>query len=229
MRRILARRCESLQGNDMAKVKICGITNLNDALAAQDSGADFLGFVFAHSSRRIDPKEARDIIAQISPHVKIVALFVNEKKEKVLEAVDIIGRIDLLQFHGDETDEYCKSFTAQKIIRAFRIKDKASIEPIRGFNNIDFVLLDTFKQGQYGGTGQGFDLSIALKAKEFNVPIFLSGGLKPDNVKEAVEKVKPFCVDVSSGVEKKPGKKDAALIAKFIQNAKNDLSLGGRS
>lgn len=208
----------------MAKVKICGITNLNDALVAQDCGADFLGFVFADSPRRIDPKEARDIITQIFSSVKIVALFVNEAKEKVLEVVDRIGRVDLLQFHGDETDEYCKSFTAQKIVKAFRIKDEASIELIRGFNNIDFVLLDTFKQGQYGGTGQGFDLGLALKAKEFNPPIFLSGGLKPDNVKEAVEKVKPFCVDVSSGVEKEPGKKDAALITRFIQNAKNNLS-----
>jgi phosphoribosylanthranilate isomerase len=205
----------------MAKVKICGITNLEDALIAQNYGADFVGFIFADSPRRIDPKKAGDIIAQLSPSVKIVALFVNEAKEKVLEVVDKLGRVDLLQFHGDETSEYCRYFIGKKeIIKAFRIKDEASIAPIKAFGNIDFVLLDTFKQGQYGGTGKGFDLCLAFKVKQFNTPIFLSGGLKPDNVKEALEKVRPFCVDVSSGVEKEPGKKDAELVKRFIQNVK---------
>ncbi len=205
----------------MVKVKICGITNLEDAQTAQNCGADFAGFVFADSPRRIDPKKARDIIAALSPSVKIVALFVNEAKEKVLEVVDKIGRVDLLQFHGDETSEYCGYFRPKKIIKAFRIKDEASITPIKAFDNIDFALLDTFKQGQYGGTGKSFDLGLASKVGQFNIPIFLSGGLKPDNVGEAVEKARPFCVDVSSGVEKEPGKKDAELVIRFIQNAKS--------
>lgn len=204
----------------MTKVKICGITNLEDAQTAQGCGADFVGFVFADSPRKIDPEKARDIIAQLSPSVKIVALFVNEIKEKVLEVMERMGRVDLLQFHGDETSEYCKYFKAKEIIKAFRIKDEASIELIRGFDNIDFALLDTFKQGQYGGTGKGFDLGLATGVKQFDIPLFLSGGLRPDNVKEAVEKVKPFCVDVSSGVEKEPGKKDAGLVISFIKNAK---------
>jgi len=206
----------------MTKVKICGITNLEDARTAQNCGADFVGFVFADSARRIDPKKARDIIAQLSSSVKIVALFVNETKEKVIEIVDKIGRVDLLQFHGDETPEYCGHFIgAKEVIKAFRIKDEASITPIKAFDNINFVLLDAFKQGQYGGTGKSFDLDLASKIKQFNVPIFLSGGLNPDNVKEAVEKVKPYCADVSSGVEKEPGKKDVELVRRFIQNAKS--------
>ena len=107
-----------------------------------------------------------------------------------------------------------------KIIKAFRIKDERSLEDIRAFCNIDFILLDAFKQGQFGGTGDNFDWNIVAMLKQPNVPTFLSGGLNPDNVKAAVNKVKPFCADVSSGVEKEPGKKDEVLIARFIQNAK---------
>ena len=221
MLKIWARRCVSLQENEMVKVKICGITNLKDALTAQNCGADFLGFVFADSPRRIDPKKAKDIIAELSPDVKIVALFVNEQKKRVLDTIDSLGRVDMLQFHGDETPEYCGCFKDQKIIKAFRIKDERSLEDIKAFCDIDFILLDAFKYGQFGGTGDNFDWNIAAMLKQPNVPIFLSGGLNPDNVKTAVDKVKPFCVDVSSGVEREPGKKDEVLIARFIQNAKS--------
>ena len=221
MLKIWARRCVSLQENEMVKVKICGITNLKDALTAQNCGADFLGFVFADSPRRVDPKIAKDIIVELSPDVKIVALFVNEQKKRVLDTIDSLGRVDMLQFHGDETPEYCGCFKDQKIIKAFRIKDERSLEDIKAFCDIDFILLDAFKYGQFGGTGDNFDWNIAAMLKQPNVSIFLSGGLNPDNVKTAVDKVKPFCVDVSSGVEREPGKKDEVLIARFIQNAKS--------
>ena len=202
------------------KVKICGITNLEDALCAQESGADFLGFVFAQSPRRVAPEKAGQIIKNISQQIKVAALFVNEKKDVVDSVIATIGRVDLLQFHGEETPQYCGYFTGNKIIKAFRIKGEESISQIQGFTNADFVLLDGYSEKVYGGTGRGFDLELALKVKKYDIPLFLSGGLNPDNVKDAIDKVKPFCVDVSSGVEKSPGKKDHALIKLFIENAK---------
>jgi phosphoribosylanthranilate isomerase len=204
----------------MVKVKICGITSLEDALCAQDAGADFLGFVFAESPRRISPEKAKYIIRDISPSVKITALFVNEKKEVVDDIIGALGRVDLLQFHGEEPPAYCRYFTGRKIIKALRVKDEQVIRRIRDFNDVDFVLLDSYSEKAYGGTGKGIDLNSALKAKEYGIPIFLSGGLNPGNVKEAVERIRPFCVDVSSGVEKQPGIKDHALIKGFIKSAK---------
>jgi phosphoribosylanthranilate isomerase len=203
------------------KVKICGITNLEDAFCAQSAGADFLGFVFAESPRRISPENAKRIVGKLSKETGIVALFVNEKKEVVDKIAREIGRVDILQFHGDETPEYCGNFSHKKVIKAFRVKNKESVMQIQNFNKVDFILLDNYSDKAYGGTGQGFDLGLALKAKEFNIPLFLSGGLNPDNVKNAIDKVKPFCVDVSSGVEQSPGKKDHGLIKQFIQVIRN--------
>jgi phosphoribosylanthranilate isomerase len=202
------------------KVKICGITNLEDALCCQEAGADFLGFVFAKSPRRIMPDNAKSIISKLSDSVKIAALFVNEDKKVVDGIIKDIGRIDLLQFHGDETPDYCAYFKGKKIIKAFRLKDEKSLELLKEFRNVDFILLDSYSENVYGGTGKCFDLSMALQAKECDIPIFLSGGLNPDNVNAAIEKVRPFCVDVSSGVEKSPGKKDRALIKEFLRQAK---------
>jgi len=207
----------------MVKVKICGITNLEDAIYAQEAGADFLGFVFAKSPRRIEPEKAKEIIGRISERVNIVALFVNERKDIVHDIGCKLGRVDFLQFHGDETPEYCGHFSGKKIIKAFRVKDKESINRIENFSSVDYALLDGYSEKTYGGTGKGFDLDLALKAKEFDVPIFLSGGLNPDNVKQAAEKVMPYCVDVSSGVEIRPGKKDHALVRRFINNVKGKI------
>ena len=207
----------------MTKVKICGITNLGDALCAQESGADFLGFVFAQSPRRIEPEKAKEIIENISQSVKITALFVNEKKDVVDSVIATLGRVDLLQFHGEETPEYCGYFTDKKIIKAFRVKGEESISQIQGFTNADFVLLDGYSEKVYGGTGRGFDLELAVKVKKYDIPLFLSGGLNPDNVEKAILKVRPFCVDVSSGVEKSPGKKDHALVRRFINNVKGKI------
>jgi phosphoribosylanthranilate isomerase len=207
-------------GKAKVKVKICGITNLEDALCAQDAGADFLGFVFAESPRRISGKAAKKIIEQLSQDITIVALFVNETTEIVDSIINTIGRVDIVQFHGDETPEYCNNFSSKKIIKAFRAKDEMSISRINRFKDVDFVLVDAYSEDDYGGTGKEIDLDLALKAKEYGYPLFLSGGLNPMNVKQAILKVNPFCVDVSSGVEKIPGKKDHALIREFIKNSK---------
>jgi phosphoribosylanthranilate isomerase len=203
------------------KVKICGITNLDDALCAQSAGADFLGFVFAESPRRISDKAAKKIIEELSEDIKIVALFVNEKTEIADNIINTIGKVDILQFHGDETPEYCSNFSSKKIIKAFRTKDEMSISRINRFKDVDFVLVDAYSEDVYGGTGKEINLDLALKAKEFNIPLFLSGGLNPDNVKNAIDRVRPFCVDVSSGVEESPGKKDHGLIRKFIKAARS--------
>lgn len=205
----------------MVKVKICGITNLEDALAAQEAGADILGFIFADSPRRIEAETARDIIKKVSKDLKISALFVNEKREAVDRVVNELERVDFIQFHGEETRDYCKQFAGRKIIKAIRIKDERSLKKIAEYKGIDFILLDTFKKTQYGGTGQTFNWEIAIKAKRYDIAFFLSGGLNPNNVKEAVLKVRPFAVDVSSGVEKTPGKKDSELVKRFIAIAKS--------
>lgn len=205
----------------MAKVKICGITDLGDAVISEVAGADILGFVFADSPRRIDVATASNIIAKVSLSVKISALFVNEEKGVVNSTIQKLGRIDLLQFHGDETSEYCRQFRSIKIIKAFRIKDETSLRAIEEFKDIDFILLDTYRQDKYGGTGESFDWNLAIRAKDYNIPMFLSGGLNAENVKEAVAKVNPFAVDVSSGVEKDPGEKDAQLVRRFISEAKS--------
>jgi phosphoribosylanthranilate isomerase len=202
------------------KVKICGITNLEDALCVQGAGADFLGFVFAESPRRISDKAAKKIIEKLSEDIKIVALFVNEKTEIVDNIINTLGRVDILQFHGDETPEYCSNFSSKKIIKAFRVKDEMSISRIKRFKDVDFVLVDAYSEDVYGGTGKIFNLDLAVKAKKYGMPLFLSGGLNPANVKQAMAKVNPFCVDVSSGVEKSIGKKDHGLIRDFIKAVK---------
>lgn len=205
----------------MSRVKICGITNLEDALIAQEAGADILGFIFADSPRRIELKAARDIISRVSKDIEISALFVNEKKEVVDSVINELGRADFIQFHGDETPDYCGEFPSQKIIKVVRVKDESSLAKIPEFKGIDFLLLDTFKEAQYGGTGQTFEWEVAVKAKRYNMPLFLSGGLNPDNLKEAILKVRPFAVDVSSGVERTPGKKDPELVKRFMAIARS--------
>jgi len=205
----------------MTKIKICGITNLDDAISAQNSGADFLGFVFAESPRKITPDKAKEIISGLSPDIGIVALFVNEKREIVEDIAGQIGRVDLLQFHGDETPEYCMQFPDKRTIKAFRIKDKESLSEIENFTDIDYALLDAYNKDIYGGSGETFNWKLAVKAKGCKHPVFLSGGLNPDNVRDAISMVKPFAVDVSSGVESVPGKKDPALIKRFIDAVKS--------
>jgi len=205
----------------MAKVKICGITNLEDALTAQEAGADILGFIFAESPRRIDIIKAAEIIDKLHPDMKVSALFVNEDKDRVENTLRELGRVDLLQFHGDETPDYCSQFKPRDVIKAFRIKDKRSLAVIKRYPDIDYLLLDSYDKARYGGTGETFDWSLAKKAKEYDMPIFLAGGLNPDNIGEAVVMVRPFAVDVTSGVEKAPGKKDPELIRRFIAIAKS--------
>jgi phosphoribosylanthranilate isomerase len=200
------------------KVKICGITNVEDAQAAVAAGADLLGFVFAGESPRFVPVEQAAAIAQVlPPYIVRVGLFVNAPEGLVMQAMNACG-LQLLQFHGEETADYCRQFGAMSM-KAFRVKGPETIQALAAFPT-DAWLLDAFVPGQRGGTGHSFNWDLAIEAVQLGRPVFLAGGLTPDNVAEAVRKVQPYGVDVSSGVEAAPGRKDHAKVRQFIQAAK---------
>jgi len=198
-----------------AKVKICGITNLPDGLAAAEAGADALGFMFWDGSpRRVSLETAAGIIRALPPFIIKVGVFVNAPTDLVYRAIGECG-LSLLQFHGDETPDYCLQFGLMSM-KAFRIRDAESLRALPAYRT-EAWLLDAFSAETPGGTGERFDWDLAVHARELGRPIFLAGGLTPANVGEAVRKVRPYAVDVSSGVESAPGKKDPAKVKAFIQ------------
>ena len=198
------------------KVKICGITRLADALAAVEAGADALGFMFfAGSKRHIVAAAAAKIIHALPPFIARVGVFVNADAGTVRATVAECG-LDTLQFHGEETPEFCRQFAPLKVVKAFRIQNAASLEPLPGYD-VDAWLLDSYVAGTRGGTGEKFNWDLACQAKELGRPVILAGGLTPENIADAVQQVWPFGVDVSSGVETAPGQKDAGLVRQFIE------------
>ncbi len=200
------------------KVKICGITNIEDASIAVDYGADAIGFVFyPKSSRYISPNDAARISAMMPPFINIAGVFVDASYEFIKEVINQV-KIDIVQLHGNESPDFCKMFNG-KVIKAFRIQNAETLETCKNYSNVSW-LLDAFSPDVVGGTGKIFDWQIALKAKLLNPKIILSGGLKPENVAAAIKKVKPMAVDVSSGVEISPGKKDHKKVKNFINAAK---------
>lgn len=201
----------------MVKIKICGITNVDDALHAVTCGADALGLVFyAKSPRYVMPEQARTIIAALPPFVTTVGLFVNEAPQRIREIADFCG-LDVIQLHGDEGTESC-DFAPRRTIKALRVKDAASLAGHAAFQ-VSALLLDAWVAGAYGGTGEVFNWSLAAEVARQR-PVILAGGLVPENVAAAVQAVRPYAVDVSSGVEATPGRKDPAKVAAFIRNAK---------
>jgi len=201
------------------KVKICGVTNLEDALAAVDAGADALGFMFYEPSpRNVSIRVAADIIRRLPPFIAKVGVFVNATEETVRMTVTECG-LDTLQFHGDEPSEFWAKFSALKVYKAFRIQNLESLQALPA-HKTDAWLLDGFAPDKLGGTGAKFNWDLAVEAKKLGRPIILAGGLTPENVAEAVRMVQPFAVDVSSGVESWPGKKDHAKLRRFIAAAK---------
>jgi phosphoribosylanthranilate isomerase len=200
------------------KVKICGITNLPDGMAAAEAGADALGFVFYDQSpRRISIEAAAGLIRQLPPFVMKVGVFVNAPADLVVRAIRECG-LNLLQFHGEESPEYCLQFGLMSM-KAFRIRDAASLQALLGYHT-DAWLLDAYVPDNPGGTGETFNWDLALEAQAWGRPIFLAGGLTPANVAEAVRRALPYGVDVSSGVEAARGRKDHAKVRAFIQAAK---------
>lgn len=197
------------------RIKICGITNEEDALAAAQLGADALGFVFAPSPRQISAGRTREIIEALPPMVQTVGVFVDEDAEKVAYTATLC-HLDLLQFHGRESVDYCSSFD-RRVIKAIRVRSQEDLRGLSEYSNVvDGLLLDTHVPDKLGGTGLTFDWNLALEAKRYG-RIILAGGLNPGNVAEAVNVVKPYAVDASSGLERSPGVKDHEKIAKFIE------------
>ncbi len=196
------------------RVKICGITNLDDALCAVDAGADALGFVFyPKSPRYLDPDVAREIIQLLPPLVTVVGVFVDEQIKTVRE-IETYCYLRLLQFHGNETPEYCEWYTG-RVLKAFRMRNASVLDEMKRYH-VSGYLLDSYSEKGYGGTGESFDWSLARRAAA-RKPVLLAGGLNAGNVGEAVAAVRPFGVDVSSGVERAPGRKDPRKVRQFLQ------------
>lgn len=203
---------------DPVKIKICGITNLDDARVAVEAGADALGFMFFEQSpRNIALETAAHISQSISPFILKVGVFVNPTPDLVMAAISQCG-LNVLQFHGDETPEFCMQFGAMTM-KAFRVKDAESLHVLPSYHT-DAFLLDSYVAGKQGGTGERFNWDLAVQAKQLGRPVFLAGGLNAGNVREAIEQVRPFGIDVSSGVEASPGKKDHQKIRDFIAAAR---------
>ena len=200
-------------------VKICGITDYEDASIAVELGAAALGFIFAHSPRQVTPQKARDIISAIPPFVKTVGIFVNQDPIEINKIMRYCG-LDLVQLHGDESPDFCDELMPYTI-KALRIKDEASPRTAQAYRgNVRALLLDTYSKDKAGGTGETFDWQLAIKIKKLGIPIILAGGLGPSNIEGAISIVRPYAVDVNSGVEKRPGKKSHSLIKDLMEKVK---------
>ncbi len=199
----------------MIRIKICGITGIDDALYCAELGADYIGLVFAPSPRRVSPGQASEITRQLrGMNVMAAGVFVNEAEEEVKRTADLCG-LDVLQFHGDEDPEFCRRFPGYSVFKAFSVRDENDLAGMKDYD-ADALLVDSFVEGQRGGTGKMLSSDIALKAAGITERLFLSGGLAPGNVAECIKRGKPFGVDVSSGVEQSPGIKDREKVKKFI-------------
>lgn len=202
-----------------ARVKICGITSRSDALAAVGAGADALGFMFYPASKRhVAPEAVAAFVGDLPPFVVKVGVFVDASEDDVRRIAGTCG-LDALQFHGDETPAYCARFGPTPVIKAFRVADQSSLAALPSFA-VSAWLLDSYVAGQLGGTGERFNWNLAVEARSLGRPVILAGGLTPENVAEAVQQVAPYAVDVSSGVESAPGRKDPAKLRAFIAAAK---------
>ena len=199
------------------KIKVCGTTNLRDALFAVDSGADAIGFIFYKKSPRyILQKDAKDIVAKLPPFVETVGVFVNETSDRVNRIAEQC-KLTAIQLHGDESSAFCRRIK-RRVIKAFRVKDTNSFKGMADYDVSGF-LLDSYNEESKGGTGKTFDWNLALRAKKEG-PIILAGGLNPYNVYTAIHRVKPYGVDVCSGVEKSPGIKDCVKVDEFIKSVR---------
>ncbi len=214
----------------MVRVKICGITNLEDAAAAIRAGADAVGFVFAPSPRRVTPEKVRSITRELPPLVARVGVFVDAALKEVL-AVKAFCQLDLVQLHGAEDEDFVTQL-GNGVIKAIRVGTEETLQkqvpgrsPRQAYSSA-ILLLDTYSPSGAGGTGKAFDWRLAIPVAECR-PIILAGGLTPDNVVQAIHTVGPYAVDVSSGVEREPGRKDHDKMSSFVRRAKSARSCPG--
>lgn len=209
----------------MTKVKICGVTNEEDATWAVNLGAHYIGLNFCKESpRKVSPEQAAKIARKVPSFVPTVGVFVEQTVPEILKIVQKVGLAGV-QLHGDHTPEDAHAL-AEKLevflIKAFRVGAESDLDPLPAYKDaVGYFLLDARVEGVAGGTGQTFPWDLAVRARSLGKPIFLAGGLTPDNVAEAVETAQPFAVDVASGVEKSPKRKDFDRMKKFIDEAKN--------
>ena len=204
------------------KVKICGMTNLKDVKVAVDGGVDAVGFIFYKKSpRSVTMQAVREIVLELPPFVDSVGVFVNETAEQINKIADHC-KLDRVQLHGDESPAFCKKIR-RRVIKAIRVKDIQSLKKLSDYPVSSF-LLDTFSEDQYGGTGKVFDWNLAYPAKRYG-PIILAGGLTPNNVRQAIQRIQPYGVDVCSGVESQPGIKDHKKMQAFLKNVKAERKI----
>jgi phosphoribosylanthranilate isomerase len=207
----------------MPKVKVCGITNAQDALWAANLGADFIGLNFyGQSPRKVSVKHAKELASKIPPFVTVVGIFVNEPLESLAKIIKSVP-LKMVQLHGAETPEYCAQVKALgvKVIKALRLQKTLEASDLAPYeNNVDFFLFDAYSPDSAGGTGEAFNWDWLLAAATLSKPWFLAGGLTPENVKEAIKKTNAPMVDVCSGVERTPTRKDYEAMKRFIQTAK---------
>lgn len=210
------------------QVKICGNTNEADVAKAIQLGADYIGFIFTESKRRIDPEIAKSIVDAHPSFKNYVGVFYNQPKEEVEAIAKKVG-LNILQFHGEETSRYCDHFIKEgyKVIKTFRIKDQMSIKRIDQYN-VNAFLFDTFSRTEKGGTGETFDWSLVEDKPYVHDKLFLAGGLNVENVENGIKQLRPFAVDVASGVEAEPGKKNPALLEAFIKTVKHPSEINAK-
>ena len=203
-------------------VKICGITSQADARAAAAAEADAIGLMFyKESPRHVTIEQAKEICEVLPAHIMRVGVFVNTDEALINRALSEC-LLNILQFHGDETPEDCAQYPVMTL-KAFRVQGSETLEQMKDYSTAGF-LLDAYTKEARGGTGEKFNWDLAVQAQQLRKPVFLAGGLTPDNVAEAVRKVEPFGVDVSSGVESEPGKKDPEKMVAFVKAAKSALT-----
>ena len=206
----------------MIPTKICGITNLDDANVAVENGASAIGFIFYEKSpRTISINNAKSISKHLPKTIARVGVFVNHEKDFIHEAISKVP-LDMIQLHSDETPDFCNQFDVA-ILKALRIKNEASLSVMDQYD-VAVFLLDTFSNDQYGGTGETFDWSVLNR--KFKTPIILSGGLNSENILDAIDAVNPSAVDVNSGVESSPGKKDFNKLKSLFKNLNKTQSTG---
>ncbi len=199
----------------MIRVKICGITRLEDAITASSLGVDALGFIFYQKSKRyIAPADAAALIRRIPPFVSTVGVFVNASLDDICSVAGLTG-IGAIQLHGDEPPEFCRQCPG-RVIKAFRVSADFRLSTIRQYTNISAFLLDTWDESLHGGTGRPMDWSIAAKAAQFG-NLILAGGLNPSNLAEAIETVSPYGVDLNSGIEVMPGQKNPQKMRQALE------------